>query len=107
MDSQHVPFVEEIGRLAEQVQKKYRLDSIYLYGSYAEGRQDEWSDVDLAIILDEPEAHSREVFSIGKDIHPDFDAFGFTKKDFLRPRRVTLYEIKEKGIKIWGRDLTC
>jgi uncharacterized protein len=33
-----------------EVNKKYKIQAAYLYGSYAKGRADKWSDIDVAII---------------------------------------------------------
>ena len=32
------------------VKKKYRIKAAYLYGSYAKGQADNWSDVDIAVV---------------------------------------------------------
>ena len=34
----------------EEVQKKYNIDAAYLYGSFAKGTSNKWSDIDIAII---------------------------------------------------------
>ena len=34
----------------DEVQKKYNIDRAYLYGSYAKGTSNKWSDIDVAII---------------------------------------------------------
>jgi predicted nucleotidyltransferase len=34
----------------DEVQKVYRVDSAYLFGSHAKGTSNKWSDIDLAII---------------------------------------------------------
>jgi len=39
-----------IKRFLEEIQKKYKIDSAYLYGSYAKGTSNEWSDIDIAIV---------------------------------------------------------
>jgi len=33
-----------------EVKKKYRISAAYLYGSYAKGSSNKWSDIDLAVI---------------------------------------------------------
>ena len=39
-----------IAHFLMEVKKKYKIEAAYLYGSYAKGRADEWSDVDLAVV---------------------------------------------------------
>ena len=34
----------------EEVRKKYSIDGAYLFGSFAKGTSNEWSDIDIAII---------------------------------------------------------
>jgi predicted nucleotidyltransferase len=82
------------------LREKYKIKNIYLYGSYAEGKQDEWSDIDLAVIVDDIDPHSREIYSIGKDFNLDFDAFGYSLDDFTHSRLPIIPEIKRNGIQI-------
>ncbi|MBW2407286.1 MAG: nucleotidyltransferase domain-containing protein [Deltaproteobacteria bacterium] len=34
----------------KEIQKKYRIDNAYLYGSFAKGTFNIWSDIDIAIV---------------------------------------------------------
>jgi predicted nucleotidyltransferase len=34
----------------EEVRKKYSIDVAYLFGSYAKGTSNKWSDIDIAIV---------------------------------------------------------
>lgn len=34
----------------DEVRKKYNIDRAYLYGSFAKGTSNKWSDIDVAII---------------------------------------------------------
>jgi predicted nucleotidyltransferase len=34
----------------DEIQKKYRIDNAYLYGSFAKGTSNKWSDIDIAIV---------------------------------------------------------
>ena len=43
--------LEKIIRIfLDEIQKTYRLDSAYLFGSYAKGTSNQWSDIDLAVV---------------------------------------------------------
>jgi len=39
-----------ITNFLEEVRKKYSIDGAYLFGSFAKGTSNEWSDIDIAII---------------------------------------------------------
>ena len=34
----------------EEIQKKFKIDDAYLYGSFAKGTSNKWSDIDIAIV---------------------------------------------------------
>ncbi len=34
----------------EEIQKKFKIDNAYLYGSFAKGTANKWSDIDIAIV---------------------------------------------------------
>lgn len=34
----------------DEIQKKYSIDNAYLFGSYAKGTSNKWSDIDIAIV---------------------------------------------------------
>jgi len=38
------PFIKKL------INKGIRIDAIYLFGSYAKGKENEWSDIDVAVI---------------------------------------------------------
>ncbi len=90
----------KIEEFQKALQSKYKVDHIYIYGSYADGSFDEWSDIDLAVIVKESDSHSREIFSLGKDYDIRFDALGFKSNDFDHSLLPIIPEIKEKGILI-------
>jgi len=46
--SQHLEKI--VQNFLDEIQKLYRVDSAYLFGSYAKGTSNQWSDIDLAII---------------------------------------------------------
>lgn len=39
-----------IKHFLDEVRKNYNIDGAYLYGSYAKGTSNKWSDIDIAII---------------------------------------------------------
>lgn len=39
-----------IARFVAALRQQRRLDAVYLYGSYARGKANEWSDIDVAVV---------------------------------------------------------
>ena len=56
-----------LGRLRTGLQTMYgpRFRGLYIFGSYARGRQDSESDVDLLIVLDRVERYADEIDRTG------------------------------------------
>jgi len=55
--------LELVGEFREALQQIYgeRLKRVYLYGSYARGKADEDSDIDVAIVLEGPVKQAEEL----------------------------------------------
>lgn len=96
--------IEKINRFLELLKENHiSVQKSYLYGSYANGTYNEWSDIDLAIISDDFSGNSfldkvnliDIIFQSGKDISPmPFKSEDFENSPFARD------EILKKGIKI-------
>jgi predicted nucleotidyltransferase len=75
-----------------------------LFGSYATGKANQWSDIDVAIISDKLKKDwnkNEDVlwkYTIGVDSR--IEPIGFTVKDFQDECDPMVYEIKKTGIKI-------
>ena len=89
---------------AELKAKKYPFSEIYLFGSYANGKANRWSDIDVAIISDKLKKNwnkNEDIlwrYTIGVDSR--IEPIGFTVKDFQDDSNPMVYEIKKTGIKI-------
>ena len=65
--------------IGETIVERYDPDALILFGSYAHGQPDEWSDIDLLIISDVfgavPKLRRRSQFLIntGAYLHNDLD----------------------------------
>ncbi len=92
--------IEYINALKED---DINIEEVYLYGSYAKGKQKKWSDIDICIISgDFKDAFSALQYLWSKrvkDTGITIEPIGFSKKDFRRKSPLT-EEIKNKGIKI-------
>ena len=50
MDKEQV--IELVKRYSEVVQNIFNVKKVVLYGSYSRGDQKEWSDIDVAVVVD-------------------------------------------------------
>ncbi|MEI6091422.1 MAG: nucleotidyltransferase domain-containing protein [bacterium] len=76
----------------------FKIQRAYLFGSYANGKADKWSDIDLALISDRFKGDrfldllslTDYILKAGKDISPlpfrseDFDASLFARDEILK-----------------------
>lgn len=94
-----------IKKYAETLQsKKYPFSAMYLFGSYAKGREKKWSDIDVAVIsnrLKKNYERNRTVLSrTCLEVDSRLESHGFTKEDFENPADPLAYEIRKTGIKV-------
>ncbi|MBU0700795.1 nucleotidyltransferase domain-containing protein [bacterium] len=85
--------------------RNIRTNKVILYGSYAEGKNTKYSDIDIAIISDDFGKDRTEekmlLFRLGSCIDPRLEAIPLTLKAFQEDTWVPLiYEIKTKGIEL-------
>ncbi|MBU4370223.1 nucleotidyltransferase domain-containing protein [Patescibacteria group bacterium] len=82
----------------------YPFSAIYLFGSYAQGRANKWSDIDVAVISDKLKRNwwKNEVLlsHISLEVDSRIEPHGFTVEDFKKGYDPMVYEIKKTGIKI-------
>ena len=63
---------DEIKKLVEPIAKKYKVDSIYLFGSYARGEADENSDLDF-LVYGGQNFKSSFIFAIAEEFYEIFN----------------------------------
>jgi predicted nucleotidyltransferase len=80
-----------------------RVDSAYLYGSYASGTETRWSDIDVAIISPDISHDSFEerirLSKLSSRIDTRIEPMPFTGDTFVDENPI-VWEIKRKGISI-------
>ena len=89
--------------LSELERNQFPIKRAVVFGSYAEGRADEWSDIDIALVSDAFEGDRftdrgkirRVTLSVSSDLSP----LPFRPEDF-DPEDPLVKEILEKGINI-------
>ena len=90
---------EFVAKLEPEVSVK----KVILYGSYAHGRADEWSDIDIAVISDDfkkinPFKQAEFLALRKKGCDPRLEPLAFTLKEYKTASHLTfLGEIKRTG----------
>ena len=83
---------------------KFPISAVYLFGSYAKGKQHKWSDIDLCIISSKFNDPFRALEFLWKKRIKDngltIEPVGFSVKDFASGRSSLIEEIKRTGIRI-------
>jgi predicted nucleotidyltransferase len=96
-------------RIAERMKKNLLarnipIDAVYLFGSLAEGKVHEWSDVDVAVVYmpfrdDQWEEHS-EIASVRDDDSIPIDIVCLRKEDMENKYSTIVQEVKMHGIAV-------
>ncbi len=85
----------------DEIQKKYRIENAYLYGSFAKGTFNRWSDIDIAIISpdfsDDPFQDRLLLMKLASKIDDRIEPRPFKKGRFNRNDPL-VYEIQKNGI---------
>ena len=81
----------------------FQIQDAILFGSYASGRANQWSDIDLALVSNEFEGvRFKDKYRIRKitiSVSTDLDVLPFNPRDFT-PRNPLVKEILDTGIRM-------
>lgn len=96
--------LEKIIRIfLDAIQKTYRLDSAYLFGSHAKGTSNQWSDIDLAVVSpDFSEDLYEELLALMRlaaEIDDRIEPRPF-RPDMFTPNEPLVDEIQKHGLKL-------
>jgi predicted nucleotidyltransferase len=87
----------------EESQQKYRIDNAYLYGSFAKGTFNKWSDIDIAIISsdfsDDLFEDRLSLMRLASTIDDRIEPRPF-KKEFFNCNDPLADEIQKNGIRL-------
>jgi predicted nucleotidyltransferase len=87
----------------DEIQKTYRLDSAYLFGSHAKGTSNQWSDIDLAVVSpDFSEDLYEELLALMRlaaEIDDRIEPRPF-RPDMFTPNEPLVDEIQKHGLKL-------
>ncbi len=87
----------------DEVQHKYRIVGAYLYGSFAKGTSNKWSDIDVAIISpdfsDDLFEERLNLMKLAASIDDRIEPKPF-KKELFDPNDPLVDEIQKSGIQL-------
>lgn len=97
-----------IREFVNQLMEIYPIDSVILYGSYARGWQDQWSDIDLAVVSKSFDRYRpqewRKVRRLAMAVSPLLDPRIFGLKEFHNFERGDfVHEIRRTGKSIFTK----
>jgi predicted nucleotidyltransferase len=99
-----------IRALAKHIAKKFNPEEIILFGSYAYGKPQAWSDVDILVVMDTPKGElktSLEILQSLPRITFSIDILARSRTIIKKRRKMGdrfLQEITEKGKVLYARD---
>ena len=75
-----------LNQFIKKIVQTVNPDKIILYGSYAQNNANEYSDIDILVVSNtfkdmDIDERSTKLYTITQDLHPDFQAHGFTIKE--------------------------
>ena len=97
---------KDIKLFTERVKKKFRPKRVLLFGSFARGDVNEYSDVDVVVISDAFKSIPSEkrldiLYPLTMDLTPDFHVFGYTSEEFDKASNLTtVAEIKKHAVRL-------
>lgn len=99
-----------IRALADYIARTFQPEAIILFGSYAYGKPQPWSDVDLLVVMDTPKGEAETVLEIYRSLPP----ITFSLDLIVRSRETIekriklkdwfLIDITDKGKTIYERN---
>lgn len=83
---------------------QYPFSAMYVFGSYAKGTPNQWSDIDVAIVSDrlkrQYDANRLLLWKLRRGVDTRIEPHGFTVKDFADNANSMAYEIRRTGIRV-------
>lgn len=98
-----------IRALAKYIAEKFQPEAILLFGSYAYGKPQPWSDVDLLIIMDAPKGEAETALEIYRSLPPlpfSLDLIVRSRETIEKRKKINdwfLIDITEKGKILYER----
>lgn len=84
--------------------EKFPFSKVYLFGSYAQGKANKWSDLDVAIVSDEIkkdwDGNRKKLWKLRMGIDTRIEPHGFSQEEFESDWSPMIYEIKKTGVPV-------
>lgn len=84
--------------------ERYLFSAVYLFGSFAKGKQKKWSDIDVAVVSKELNKNWMEaklrLWKFREGIDDRIEPHGFSPEDFNDYWNPMAHEIKKTGIRV-------
>lgn len=100
-----------ISDFLKHVRRELPIERAYLFGSYATGRNRDYSDIDLAIVT--PILNDENSFAINQNIfrramryNLDLEPICFSPEEFKKEELPIVLDIKREGVEIATKDKT-
>ncbi len=86
--------------------KNHSIKAAYIFGSYSKGNATEYSDIDVAVVLDKIRNGSpfNEAFEIFHEVQKQnslYEVVCFSETEFINEEDYLIRHIKKEGIKIF------
>ena len=88
---------------ATEIRKHYKVESIFLFGSYAKGQQRYGSDIDVAVVTrDKGNRFNDEVkmMELSWGINTDIEPHIIHLDEFENMETIIAHEVKQHGIRV-------
>jgi predicted nucleotidyltransferase len=84
------------------ISEKYKIKNVYLFGSYSNETPNEYSDIDIAIILNEKvdATVDFDIFKKAQLFDPRIEPVVYSVSEFQQDITDIIVEVKQKGEKI-------
>jgi len=100
-------YQEEIKKIVRQIIEKYKPEKIYLFGSFAYGKPEENSDLDLLVIKATKERFGRRLIEVAKLVKSFLgtDILVYTPAEWEKGRKENYFlkEISKNGELIYAK----
>ena len=95
--------MESIKKYIEKISQYYKIEAIILFGSYAKGTENEYSDIDIAVISDDfDDIYDCMAVLMGMtwDIDARIEPHPITTEDYEKVSNPFVKEVVDTGIKV-------
>ncbi len=94
-----------VKKYAEKLKtENYPFSAIYLFGSYAQGKANKYSDIDIAVVSNRLKRNwnrNEEIlWKYTMDVDSRIEPIGFTPEEFKQGDDPLAYQVKKTGIEI-------